>query len=158
MVDLAGSTLVYVSRTNPHPYKYDNDIAFDLSTQKEKIIVISANTGFNMKRRSIDDELTREIYVSVTSDTESTAFKIEAKECDPLNCTGGTNEIPTTQPPITRLPTTAEPDTTTARVTTAPRTTTAAPTTTATTPESSAGIAIATNFVVVSLALLTMSL
>ena len=144
VTDLSGSTLVYVSRTNPHPNKYDNDIAFNLSTQKEKVIVISANTGFTMKRRSIDDELTREIYVSVTSDTNATEFKIEGKECDPLNCTEGTNEMPTTPPPTARL------STTTARVTPA------APTTTATTPKSSARMAIATKFVVVSLAMLMM--
>ena len=95
VVDLSGSTLVYVSRTNPHPYKYDNDISFDLSQQKNKIIVISARPIPDTRRkRSTDDELTRQIYVSVTSDTDSARFKIEAKECDPLNCTEGTNEMP----------------------------------------------------------------
>ncbi len=93
VLDLSGSTTVYASRTNPHPYKYDNDIAFDLSTQRNKIIVISANTGTKGKR-STDDELTREIYVSVTSDTDSASFKIEGNECNPLNCTEGTNEMP----------------------------------------------------------------
>ncbi len=93
VLDLAGSTTVYASRTNPHPYKYDNDIAFDLSTQRNKIIVISANTGTKGKR-STDDELTGEIYVSVTSDTDSASFEIEGNECNPLNCTEGTNEMP----------------------------------------------------------------
>ena len=116
VTDLSGSTLVYVSRTNPHPYKYDNDIAFDLSTQKDKVIVISANTGFKVKRQLTNDELTREIYVSVTSDTDSAAFKIEGNECDPLKCAEGTNEM----------------------------------------PKSSGRMAIATKFVVVSLAMLVM--
>jgi uncharacterized protein YegL/GH24 family phage-related lysozyme (muramidase) len=100
VADLSGSTLVYVSRTNPHPYKYDNDISFDLSQQKNKIIVISARPipDTKGKRSTDDDELTRQIYVSVTSDTDSARFKIEANECDPLNCTEGTNEMPT--PPI----------------------------------------------------------
>ena len=114
VLDLSGSTIVYVSRTNPHPYKYDYDLVFDLSTQTIKVIVISARTPVPDKRvkRSTDDELTQEIYVSVTTDTDSASFKIEGNECDPLNCTEGTNEMPTTQPPTTRLPTTATPTTT----------------------------------------------
>ncbi|CAB4009313.1 collagen alpha-6(VI) chain-like [Paramuricea clavata] len=141
VVDLSGSTLVYVSRTNPHPYKYDYDIVYDLSTQTDKIIVITpiihvANTKPKVKR-SADDELTRQIYVSVTSDTESASFKIEGNECNPLNCTEGTNEMPTTQPPTTQLPTT-----------------TANATPAATKTTSSARVVIATKFVVVSFAML----
>jgi hypothetical protein len=85
VVDLSGSTIVYVSRTNPNPYKYDYDIVYDLSTQTNKIIVISPNIPVrNTKaKRSADDELTRQIYVSVTSDTNSASFKIEGKECNP---------------------------------------------------------------------------
>ena len=93
VIDLSGSTFVYASRTNPHPYKYDNDIAFDLSTQKNKIIIISANADANVKR-STDNEVKRQIYVSVTSDTDSASFQIKANECNPLNCTEGTNEVP----------------------------------------------------------------
>ena len=140
VVDLSGSTIVYVSRTNPHPYKYDYDIVYDASTQTNKIIVIStiipvANTKPRVKR-SADDELTRQIYVSVTSDTISASFKIEGNECNPLNCTEGTNQMPTTQPPTTHLPATATP--------------------TATTPTSSARVVIASKFVVVSFAMLMM--
>ncbi|CAB4015949.1 von Willebrand factor A domain-containing 2-like [Paramuricea clavata] len=100
VADLSGSTLVYVSRTNPHPYKYDNDISFDLSQQKKKIIVISARPTPDTKgkRSTDDDELTRQIYASVTTVTDSARFKIEANECNPLNCTEGTNEMPI--PPI----------------------------------------------------------
>ena len=93
VIDLSGSTFVYASRTNPHPYKYDNDIAFDLSTQKNKVIIISANIDTTTKR-STDDEIKRQIYVSVTSDTDSASFQITANECNPLNCTEGTNEMP----------------------------------------------------------------
>ena len=113
VVDLSGSTIVYVSRTNPHPYKYDNDIVFNLSNQKNKVIVISGRIPVpNTKvKRSTDSELTQRIYVSVTSDTESSSFKIEANECDPSNCTEGTNEMPPTQPPTTHSPTTQPPTT-----------------------------------------------
>ena len=129
VVDLSGSTIVYASRTNPHPYKYDYDLVFDLSTQRNKVIVISAQAPVPDKKvkRSTDDELTQEIYVSVTSDTDSASFKIEGNECDPLNCTEGTNEIPTTQPPTARL------STTTARVAIATSVTPAEPTTIAAT-------------------------
>ena len=73
VVDLSGSTIIYVSRTNPHPYKYDYDIVYDLSTQTNKIIVISPIIPVrNTKvKRSVDDDLARQIYVSVNSDTNS---------------------------------------------------------------------------------------
>jgi uncharacterized protein YegL len=149
VVDLSGSTIVYVSRTNPHPYKYDYDIVYDLSTQTNKIIVISPIIPVrNTKvKRSVEDELTR-IYVSVTSDTNSASFKIEGNECNPLNCTEGTNEMPTSQPPTTQLPTTAT------ATPSAPATHPATATPPVTTPTSSARVVIATKFVVVSLTML----
>ena len=109
VVDLSGSTLVYASRTNPHPYKYDRDIAFDLAEQKNKIIVIAVNVLVpNSKvKRSTNGGL-KQIYVSVTSDTDSASFAIEANTCDPSNCTEGTNEIPTTTQPPTTQPKTIE--------------------------------------------------
>ena len=138
VVDLSGSTIVYVSRTTPHPYKYDNDIVFNLSNQKNKVIVISALIPVpNTKvKRAIDSEITQRIYVSVTSDTESASFKIEANECNPSNCTEGTNETPPTQPPTTQLPTTQLP-------------TTAAPGT-----PSSDGISISTKLMIVVIVML----
>ncbi|CAB4033953.1 Hypothetical predicted protein [Paramuricea clavata] len=153
VVDLSGSTLVYVSRTNPHPSKFDNDFSFDLSQQKTKILIIPAQPIPDTRRKRStddDDELTRQIYVSVTSDTESAQFKIEANECNPLNCTEGTNEIPTTQPPTTHLSTTT--GTYSATATTTTKKPTATPTTT--TPKSSARVVIATKFVVVCFAML----
>ena len=103
VTDLHGNTVVYASRTNPHPNKYDHDVAFELSGQKNKEIVISAEALVpnTRKKRSSDD--LKQIYVSVTSDSDSASFVIEANECDPSNCTEGTNEIPTTtQPPTTQ--------------------------------------------------------
>jgi GH24 family phage-related lysozyme (muramidase) len=154
VVDLSGSTLVYVSRTNPHPSKFDNDFSFDLSQQKTKILIIPARPIPDTRRKRStddDDERTRQIYVSVTSDTESAQFKIEANECNPLNCTEGTNEMPTTQPPTTHLSTTttATPSATATTTTTptATATTTTTPTataTTTTTPTATAPTATAT--------------
>jgi uncharacterized protein YegL len=155
VVDLSGSTLVYVSRTNPHPSKFDNDISFDLSQQKNKILIIPARPISDTRRkRSDDDELTRQIYVSVTSDTDSASFKIEGKECNPLNCTEGTNEMPTTQPPTTQLPTTQLPTTHFPTTTTATTKPIDAATPTTTTPKSSARVVIAIKLVVVSFAML----
>ena len=136
VIDLSGSTIVYVSRTNPHPYKHDNDFAFNLSTQKNKVIVISGRISTKVKRST--DQLTQRIYVSVTSDTESASFQIEANECDPSNCTEGTNEIPPTQPPTTQRSTTQLPST-------------AAPGTTST---SSDGISISTKLMIVVIVML----
>ncbi|CAB4026081.1 Hypothetical predicted protein [Paramuricea clavata] len=132
VVDLSGSTIVYVSRTNPHPYEYNYDIVYDLSTQTNKIIVISPIIPVpNTKvKRSAGDKLTRQNYVSVTSNinsaSASASFEIEGNECNPLNCTEGTNEMSTTEPPTTQLPT------------------------------SSVRVVVATKFVVVSFAMLMM--
>ena len=139
VVDLSGSTIVYASRTKPNPYKCDYDFAFDLSAQKHKVIVISGRTPPKVKR-STDDEIKQQIYVSVTCDTKSASFKIEANECDPSNCTEGTNEMSTTQPPTTQSPTTET-------------LTTATPTTT---PSSSDPSVIATKLMEVCIAMLMM--
>ena len=147
VIDLSGSTIVYASRTNPHPYKYDNDIVFNLSNQKNKVIVMSGRIPVpNTKvKRSTDDERTQRIYVSVTSDTESASFQIEANECDPSNCTEGTNEMSTVPPPTT-LVSTNQPNTTQSP-------TTATPTTT---PSSSDPCATAAKSMLVSIAMLMM--
>lgn len=92
--DLAGDTLVYVSRSNPHPYEFDNDFSFDISHQEDKIIVISATGSITAKiRRSTEDGSTKTIYVSVTAASDSAVFTIEGNECDPSKCKEGTNEI-----------------------------------------------------------------
>ena len=146
VIDLSGSTIVYISRTNPHPYKYDHDIAFTLSDQKDKKIVISARIPVpNTKvKRAIDSEITQRIYVSVTADTASASFQIKANECDPSNCTEGTNEMPPTQPPTTQVST---------NLNTTLRPTTATPTTT---PSSSDPSTIATKLMVLSIVMLLM--
>ena len=146
--DLRGNTIVYASRTNPHPYKYDHDVAFELSGQKNKEIVISAEAlAPNTKvKRSTDSEL-KQIYVSVSSDTESASFMIEANECHPSNCTEGTNEITTTaQPPTTQPKTT--------QISTEPSTNESSTSTSTTTPTSSACVVSATKFLVVSFVIL----
>ena len=146
--DLRGNTVVYASRTNPHPYKHDHDVAFELSDQKNKEIVISAVAlAPNTKvKRSSDSEL-KQIYVSVSSDTDSASFMIEANECDPSNCTEGTNEIPTTtQPPTTQPKTT--------QISTEPSTVQPSTTTSATAPIYSARVVSATKFMVVSFVIL----
>ena len=153
--DLRGNTVVYASRTNPHPYKHDHDVAFELSDQKNKEIVISAVAlAPNTKvKRSTDSEL-KQIYVSVSSDTESASFMIEANECDPSNCTEGTNEMTTTtQPPTTTTqPNATQPNTT--QISTEPSTIQLSTTKSATTPTSSARVVSATKFMVVSFVIL----
>ncbi|CAB4037185.1 collagen alpha-1(XIV) chain-like, partial, partial [Paramuricea clavata] len=98
VVDLSGSTSIFGSRTNPHPYKYDNDISFDRSSQKDKLMVISPRTEDTGLIGPNAGEL-KQIFVSVTSDTDTALFQMEGNECNPLNCTEGTNEIhPSTTP------------------------------------------------------------
>ena len=100
VVDTFGNTLLYASRTNPHPYKYDNDIAFELADQTNKIIVIAVDMLVpNSKERRPTNDGLKQVYASVTSDTDSASFMITANECNPLNCTEGTNEIPMTGAP-----------------------------------------------------------
>ncbi|XP_046849854.1 uncharacterized protein LOC124443411 [Xenia sp. Carnegie-2017] len=96
--DLVGNTIVYASRTTPHPYEYNHDYKFNLAAQPNKILVIPVNADFTPERlvkRSADDDL-RTIYVSVTSVSDVAEFSIQASECDPSNCSEGTNEIQTT--------------------------------------------------------------
>ena len=167
--DLRGNTVVYASRTNPHPYKYDHDVAFELSSQKNKEIVISAEALLpnGKMKRSIDSEL-KQIYVSVSSDTDSASFMIEANECDPSNCTEGTNESPTTTQPPTTQPKTTQISTeasttqfllpsTSERLTIEPSTIQPSTTADASVPTWSARVVSATNFMVVNFAILKTS-
>ena len=87
--DISGTTAVYLSRSNPHPYKYDSDIRFDKSRQKHKVIVIAGTKRTKSKRDTNDDQ---PIYVSVQGTTDLASFTIEGKTCDPRNCIEGTNE------------------------------------------------------------------
>ena len=92
VIDLHGTTFIYASRTNPHLYKYDYDIAFEHLEQKNKQIVIS---GCKRIKRSADgDNEPAQIYVSLTSQTDLTSFIIVGSECNPFKCTEGTN-LPT---------------------------------------------------------------
>ena len=79
--DLAGSTLFYASRDNPHPYKYDNTFGFDSSTSSRKTIVIAPDRSQNSEPKFI--------YISVTAVTDSASFTVEAVICDPEVCQEG---------------------------------------------------------------------
>ena len=95
--DLVGQTLMYVSRSNPHPYKYDNDLGFVHSVQKHKVVVISVQNRTGVAKRSVDEPDGMEsVYVSVFANTRRARFIIEAKTCK--GCQEGTNEMfePTT--------------------------------------------------------------
>ncbi|XP_067054771.1 uncharacterized protein [Acropora muricata] len=89
--DLVGSTMLYASRTTPHPYKYDHDYKFERASQKDKVIVIAGNATSPRPKRSIGNNL-QPIYIAVTSDTDSAKFAIVANECEPSVCVEGTNE------------------------------------------------------------------
>ena len=89
--DLLGSTILYVSRTTPHPYRYNHDLKFERASQKDKVIVISASATTRRSKRSSQENL-RPVYISVTSNSDSAEFEIKANECDPSVCVEGTNE------------------------------------------------------------------
>ena len=89
--DLVGSTMLYASRTTPHPYKYEHDYKFERASQKDKVIVIVGNATSPRPKRSTGNKL-QPIYIAVTSDTDSAKFVIVANECDPSVCVEGTNE------------------------------------------------------------------
>ena len=85
--DSLGSTLVYASRDNPHPYKHDNDFGFSFASQTNKVIVISP-----IVRRQVSVSGTQPIYISVTGVSSNTAFTLLGSTCDPTECMEGTNE------------------------------------------------------------------
>ena len=81
--DIAGSTLFYASRDNPHPYKYDNTFGFNSSTSSRKTIVIAPE-----RSQSTSSEPPF-IYISVTAVTNSASFTVEAMACSPNVCQEG---------------------------------------------------------------------
>ena len=95
--DFIGETLVFASRSNPHPYKYDNDIIFETSSQKKKVLIISPKAPVVKRNRSTESEGMLPIYVSVLANTETASFTIKGTTCNPLNCTEGTNQVKTNQ-------------------------------------------------------------
>jgi uncharacterized protein YegL/GH24 family phage-related lysozyme (muramidase) len=91
--DRVGETLMYVSRDNPHPYRWDSDLSFTHSVQKNKIIVIKAGNRTTVRKRakrSLADDGKELIYVSVLPNTRYARFTIEARPC--VDCQEGTNE------------------------------------------------------------------
>lgn len=90
VVDLSGETVVYVSRCNPHPHKFGNDLSFTNPYQKNKTLIISFNP---IDKRWTDEDNMKPIYVSVTANSNTALFTIEGNTCDPKNCTEGTNQV-----------------------------------------------------------------
>ena len=90
VTDLRGETLLYVSQSNPHPYKYNSQFSFRHSVQKEKVVVISVRNRTSIVKRSVSEDGMENVYVSVLANTGSARFTIEAMPCE--NCHEGTNE------------------------------------------------------------------
>ena len=107
VIDISGRTLVYASRTNPYPYKYDNDFSMDISNERNKfILILASETSPDIRvKRSTDDKLTSPIYVSVTSDTDSASFKMEGNEFIHWSFSQGATDMPVIEPPTPPLPT-----------------------------------------------------
>ena len=93
VTDVSGETTVYVSNSSPHPYKYDNYMAFRTSSQKNKVIVVAVKDHNKSMKRSIPGGKMKPVYVSVWANTKKASFTIEGSICSPLNCTEGTNEV-----------------------------------------------------------------
>ena len=93
--DRMGSTLVYASRDNPHPYEYDNTFGFSAASQTNKTIIISpiARTMNKKRQVSVNSTNTQPIYISVTGIRSNTSFTLEGSMCNPIVCAEGTNEV-----------------------------------------------------------------
>ena len=92
VIDRMGSTLVYASRDNPHPYEHDNDFGFSFASQTSKTIVISPIVRNPSKKRQVSVNVTQPIYISVTGVGSDTSFSLLGSTCDPMECMEGTNE------------------------------------------------------------------
>jgi uncharacterized protein YegL len=84
--DLSGRTLMYASRDNPHPYRYDNTFGFTSSSSSRKTIVIAPESDPREKRQAFDAQF---IYVSVTADTETATYTLEGTVCNITDCSEG---------------------------------------------------------------------
>ena len=94
IIDMNGSTAVYGSHSNPHPYVYDHDLnIFERSNQKNKLMIISPTSRDDTRLITPTDEEARRIFISVTSKNDTASFKMEGNECNPSDCTEGTHEI-----------------------------------------------------------------
>ena len=91
LVDLEGETLVYVSRSNPHPYKYESDLRFDDSSRRNKVLVITPE-AVNVSRKSTGYQDIVPVFVSVLARTGTARYTIEGTTCSPSKCSEGTNE------------------------------------------------------------------
>ena len=84
--DLDGRTLMYASRDNPHPYRYDNTFGFASSSSSRKTIVIAPEADSPVKRQTPSAQF---IYVSVTADTETATYILEGTICNITECSEG---------------------------------------------------------------------
>lgn len=90
VTDNKGSTFMYASRENPHPYEYDNDFGFSSASQASKEIVISPISDNSKKRRTADANFT--IYISVKGASSEALYTLVSSTCNPDVCSEGTNE------------------------------------------------------------------
>ena len=93
--DTQGKTLMYASRDNPHPYKYDNTFGFDSSTSSRKMIVISPRSPSESSTTSNDQF----VYISVTADTDTASYILEGTTCNITECREGVSRGNTLQMP-----------------------------------------------------------
>ena len=84
--DLDGRTLMYASRDNPHPYRYDNTFGFTSSSSSRKTIVIAPESDSLEKRQAFN---ARFIYISVTADTDTATYTLEGTICNITECNEG---------------------------------------------------------------------
>ena len=80
---ITGNTLVYASQTNPHPYKYDNDFSFKVSSaaQTNKTLIASP------AKKSANS--TNSIFISVATTNETATYVLVGTTCDPTECSEG---------------------------------------------------------------------
>ena len=97
VTDTEGSTLLYASRENPHPYEYDSDLGFLSASLRLKILVISPvlrNDDIEKRQLSTTDgnSTHQAVYISVLGATNDVSYTLTGSMCDPAECSEGTNK------------------------------------------------------------------
>ena len=87
--DTSGRTLMYASRDNPHPYKYDNTFGFNSSSSSRKSIVISPQLSAPSTSFTPQSSDLRFAYVAITADTATATYTIEGSTCSATVCQEG---------------------------------------------------------------------
>ena len=90
-MDTQGKTLMYASRDNPHPYKYDKTFGFDSSASSRKTIVISPRSPSGSKSSTERQTTSNDqfVYISVTADTDIASYILEGTTCNITECSEG---------------------------------------------------------------------